>query len=267
MLPVLRLGPLTLATPGLALLLGLWLSLETASQEAVRRGLNSERVYNLGFIVALSGIAGARLGFVLLNLPLYIGLSPWTQAALAVAAVTPGTEVAWIGVLAAAAAAILLLRRWQMPALPVADSFAPAAALFSAAVGLANLLSGEAYGVETMLPWGIPLWGASRQPTQLLWIMASLAALFVLWRWGGLHSIVGRPLKLPPGIRAQRPGFYTALTAILLGAALLLIEPLRADSPVVGDGIRLWQVIGLLAAVGGMGGLAALAPAAAPRET
>jgi phosphatidylglycerol:prolipoprotein diacylglycerol transferase len=251
MLPLLRIGPLTLRTPGLALLAGLWLGLEIASREGVRRGIHGDRIYNLGFYTVVAGILGARLGFVLLNLGLYTRLTPWVQALGAVFALTPGTEIAWIGVLAAVGVAAFFIRRWQLSPLAVADAFAPGAAIFAAGIGLANLLSGDYYGVETTAPWGIYLWAARRQPTQLLFILSAVRILYLLLRLGR------DPSRRPPGLLAQ-------VLVTLLSLAILLIEPLRGDSPVVGDGIRVWQVIALVGLAGGLATFASRAPVVAP---
>ena len=101
MLPLLQIGGLTIRTPGLALLAGLWIGLEVASREGIRRGIDGEKLYSLGFYALIAGILGARFGFVLLNLDLYTGITPWTRALLSVFALAPGTESPWAGVLVA----------------------------------------------------------------------------------------------------------------------------------------------------------------------
>jgi phosphatidylglycerol:prolipoprotein diacylglycerol transferase len=238
----------------LALLAGLWLGLEVASRVGAARGIDGDRIYNLGFATVVAGILGARMGFVLANLSLYTGITPWTRALLSVFALAPGTEIAWIGVLAALIAAAQLIRRWQLPPLPLADSFAPGIVVFVAGIGLANLLSGDAYGSETSLLWGIPLWGAMRHPTQILTILAALMTLAVLWRTGGLPVIAER------GIGARMPGHHALVTVISLGFSMLLIEPLRADSPVIFGNIRVWQVVALVGLVSSMAIFALRAP-------
>lgn len=255
MLPILQVGPLSLRTPGLALLAGLWLGLEVASRVGAARGIDDDRIYNLGFATVGAGVLGARLGFVLANLSLYTGITPWTRALFSVFALAPGTEIAWVGLLVALITAGLLIRRWQVPLLSLVDSFAPGMVVFVAGIGLANLLSGEAYGMETTLPWGIPLWGAMRHPTQILFFLAAVLTLVVLWRTGGLPGIAER------GDRAHLPGFYTQLTTMLLGLSILLIEPLRADSLVIFGNIRVWQVIALVGLVSSLAVFALRAPA------
>jgi phosphatidylglycerol:prolipoprotein diacylglycerol transferase len=182
MLPILQIGPFSLRTPGLALLAGLWVALDAASREGQRGGIDGDKTYNLGFYALAAGVLGARLGFVLLNLPLYTGITPWKRAVGSALSPTPGTEAAWAGLLVGAGVAAYLIRRWELDPLTLADSFAPAFAIMGIGIGLANLLSGDLYGVETRLPWAINLWGAARHPTQVYLALACTANLAALRR-------------------------------------------------------------------------------------
>jgi phosphatidylglycerol---prolipoprotein diacylglyceryl transferase len=256
MLPVFQIGPLTLRTPGLALLAGVWLALEVAQRIGTARGIDGDRVYGIGLTALISAVIGARLGFVLINLPLYLSISPWTEALRSAFSLAPGTEIGGLGVLIAFAAVILLSRRWHLPLLSLLDTFAPVAAIMILFIGLANLLSGDYYGLPTSLPWGIQLWGLGRHPTQLLLMLAAIIVLLVLWRLGALRGISS------PAVTPDTPsGFYAQITVIMISLAVLLIEPLRADSPVIFDGIRTWQVVGLLGLVGGLASFMVRAPA------
>lgn len=252
MLPILQVGPLSFRTPGLVLLAGVWLSLEVASRFGRRRGIDVDRAYSLGFYVLIAGVAAARLAFVLTHLNLYTRITPWTRALGAVASVSPGTEIAWVGLLAAAAVAALLVWRWRLPPLKLADAFAPALAVLTFSIGLAALLSGDLLGTPTGLPWGIPLSGASRQPTQILLMLAALGALAAVWR-------LEKPsrFELPPGTLAQ-------IVVGVLSVAILLIDPLRADSAVIGPGLRLLSVVALVVLVVDLALFAVRAPAREP---
>jgi phosphatidylglycerol---prolipoprotein diacylglyceryl transferase len=251
MLPVLQIGPLSIRTPGLVLLAGLWAALEVASREGVRRGIDGNKVYNLGFYALVAGVLGARMGFVLFHPLLYIRITPLSRFVGSVFSPTPGTEVPWVGVLLAAGVAAYLIRRWQLDPLALADSFAPAFAIMGIAIGLADLLSGNMYGMETRLPWAIDLWGAARHPTQLYLALACAANLAVLLRLRSKED------ALPPGSLFQ-------VSLAILSLAVLLIEPLRADSPVLIAGVRTWQVIALGVLVAALAGFAWRAPAAQP---
>jgi prolipoprotein diacylglyceryltransferase len=212
-------------------------------------------VYSIGLAAIISGVIGARLGFVLVNLSLYVSISPWTEALRSAFSLAPGTEIGWMGVLLAAAVVMLLIRRWQVPPLALLDAFAPAAAIMILFIGLANLLSGDMAGMPTSLPWGIWLWGMKRHPTQILLMLAGVVILIILWRLGGLKGAGNRSDALD-----ARPSFYAQIVLIMLAVAILLIEPLRADSPVVFDGIRTWQVIGLTGLLIGLSGFMLTAP-------
>ena len=245
MLPLIQIGPLTLRVPGLVLLTSLWLSLEVSAREGGRRGINSDRIYNFGFTTLITGILAARLGFVLLNLGLYTRITPWTRALGAVFSPVPGTELAWVGLLAASGAAAYLIWLWDLSLLDLADALAPGAAILAAGIGLANLASGSAYGIPTGLPWGVNLHGAHRHPTQVYLAMGSLAALAVALRL--------RAMSPPPGLLMQ-------VTLSILSISILLTEPLRADSPVVGLGIRTWMAAALGVLVAALAGFAIRAP-------
>ncbi len=97
-----------------------------------------------------------------------------------------------------------------------------------ASVGL--LLSGEAFGVPTSLPWGVPLFEAMRHPTQIYFALAAFCNLIVVWR-------LSRQ-SLPEGALGVSYLGLQALTS-------LLVETLHADSLVLPGGIRAAQVFGL----------------------
>lgn len=251
MLPILQLGPLTLRTPGLVLLAGLWLALEMASREGARRGLDPDRIYNLGFGGVAAGVLGARLAFVLGHLGLYARITPWTRALGAAFSPTAGTEVGWAGLLIGLAVAGWMVRRRRMPLLPLLDALAVGGMVTAAAVGVAALLGGWMIGAPAALPWAIRLQGAMRHPTQAYFALAALAALAVAWR-------MRRRGPYPPGVAAQ-------VVAIVFALAVLLIEPLRADSPTIGPGLRLPAVVALGVLVAALAGFAARAPVSAGR--
>ncbi|KPV54953.1 hypothetical protein SE17_00645 [Kouleothrix aurantiaca] len=42
------------------------------------------------------------------------------------------------------------------------------------------LLSGEAFGLPTSMPWGVPLFGTIRHPTQIYFALTALISLGIL---------------------------------------------------------------------------------------
>ena len=61
MFPIIQIGPMALQTPGLILLIGLWLGLVLAERLASRFQANPNDVYNMVFVAMITGVIGARI--------------------------------------------------------------------------------------------------------------------------------------------------------------------------------------------------------------
>jgi phosphatidylglycerol:prolipoprotein diacylglycerol transferase len=201
------------------------------------------------------GLLAARLSFVIVHSATYLKITPWDRALGAAFSLTPGTEIAPLGILAALAVVSLLVRRWRLSPLNAIDAYSAGFATLGIAIGAAALLGGDMYGVETNLPWAIQLWGGHRHPVQVYFMLACAANLAILWR---IEKQRGK--TLPPGMLGQ-------LFAVMMGLTLLLLEPLRADSPVIFGNIRLLEVIGLAGLVAALVGFALRAPVEAPSDS
>jgi prolipoprotein diacylglyceryl transferase len=226
MFPILNIGPAAIQLPGLLLLLGYWLSLNLAGQQAKRRGLSEDAVFNAGFIALFVGLVGARLGFVLLH------WSAYQDDLSGIFALTTGALAAPFGMLVGLGAAALYIRRHRPAISILLDTLAPAVALMLAFSSLADLSSGASYGATSNLPWAIELWGARRHPTQVYELLAALVTLLLLWR-------------------AQRysvsDGFLFPLFLLSYGAFRLFLDAFRAEPWLLIDGYRTVQIIGLAA--------------------
>lgn len=226
MYPLLPLGPLNLSSGGLLLMLGLVLAVFLFERTARRRGgpRLAEQAASCVYPALAGALIGGRLWYGLFNWDLY-GPNPILFLELRVGA------LAWPGALAGGMLAGWLWCRWRgHPVAPLADVAAlalPPAQLL-ASIGL--LLSGEAFGQPTSVPWGIELFGTTRHPTQLYFALAALLS------YGALRWLARRD---PPA------GGLGAAYLGLQGLTLLLVEPLRADSLVLPYGLRAAQVAGL----------------------
>jgi phosphatidylglycerol:prolipoprotein diacylglycerol transferase len=167
---------------------------------------------------------GWRLWYGLFNLDLY-GRNPDLFLALRV------SDFAWPGgLLGGLLAGSVWCHRKGFDALKLADSAALPLPAVQALASIGLLLSGEAFGMPTSLPWGVVLFGAVRHPTQIYLALAALSSLLVLWRLSR---------------RALPEGALAMVYLGLQGLILLLIEALRADSLLLPGGIRAAQVFGL----------------------
>ena len=149
MYPVLQVGSLAIAVPGLALLIGVWVALELAEREATRLALNPDAVYRLASSALVAGLIGARLAYVARYLSVYasdpLGIFSLNSATLAPA------EGALIGV----TAAFVYGARRQLPLRATLDALAPALAALAVAVAVAHAASGDAFGAPAQLPWTV----------------------------------------------------------------------------------------------------------------
>jgi phosphatidylglycerol:prolipoprotein diacylglycerol transferase len=226
MYPLIQIGPLRLSSGGLLLLLAIvlggWLIARVAR---ARGGAQLARQADSCFYPVLIGaLIGARLWYGLFNLDLY-GRTPGLFLTLRV------SDVAWPGaLLGGMLAGYAWCRRNGFEPLTLADSAALTLPVVQAIASVGLLLSGEAFGAPTSLPWGVPLFGAVRHPTQLYFALAALGSLLIVWR------LSQQPLPV---------GALWLAYLGLQGLSSLLIEALRADSLALPGGIRAAQVFGL----------------------
>lgn len=226
MLPILQVGPLALQTPGLILILGLWLGLNLAEKNASRHGLHPDFLYNLIFTTLIAGILGARLAYAARYSSAFIAspaslLSP-----------NPGLLDPFGGIVVGVLAAIIYGQRKKLAFWPTLDALTPTLMILTIATPLANLASGNAFGTETSLPWGIELWGAKRHPVQLYEALAASGILILLWpARGALTKCVTTPGAI-----------FTLFVALSAGAHLFL-EAFRGDSATLPNGWRVAQIL------------------------
>lgn len=232
MLPFLRLGPFLLQTAGLALLVGVWLGLSVSESSARSLEIRPETIYNLGFYGLLSGLVGARLAYAVRYLNAYLA-NPISLFAL-----NSNTLAPFDGLLIGILVAGVYGWRKGLNLRPTLDALAPGLAVFMVALGVSHLLSGEAFGSPTNLPWSVYLWNQYRHPTQIYEILAALGILLVVWR---------QPLRQPGA------GLNFTLLVALSAAARIFLEAFRGDSLIWSGGFRAAQVFSLLVLLATLG--------------
>ncbi len=227
MLPILQIGPFAMQTPGLAVLLGIWLGLTLAERLAPRFGANANHIYNLTFTALLAGILGARLSFVL-QFPQAFITSPLSLISLNPALLDPIG-----GAVIGAFAALIYGNRKKLPLWSTLDALTPLLAVAAIAIGLSHFASGDAFGMPTDLPWGINLWGLKRHPSQIYEV---ISAILVLW------AIL--PKKRGPSKRGSVVSGRTFWHFLSLSAgARLFLEGFRGDSLTLDNGLRVVQIV------------------------
>lgn len=226
MFPTLQIGPLALQTPGLMLLLGVWLGLDLMERALRQNGVNAEPFYNLVFIGITAGLLGARFSFAAQNAAIF------AQSPLSLFALNPGLLDPFGGLALGMLAAVVYARRKGLQIWQTLDGLTPLLAVLAVAGALAAAAAGTFFGMETSLPWAVDLWGAKRHPTQFYALGMALLNLNILgWqkRRGGLQ-----------------PGELFRLFVLLTAFGWLLVEGFRGDSALLPGGWRLGQVLAWL---------------------
>ena len=225
MFPYLRLGPFILPMASLALLAGLWTGLPLIEREAVRLKINVSTLSNVIFYSLVAGLIGARAGYALEFPAIYLS-NPLSLLALTPATLSPSMGLA-IGLIAFA----IFVQRKGMPIRPTLDAIAPGLAVFMVFGGFAHVLSGDAYGAPTNVPWAIRLWNEFRHPSQFYETFIALT----------IFLIVRERFPKPEGA-----GLNFLLTVALFSASRVFLESFRGDSVFLPGGFREAQVIALV---------------------
>lgn len=224
MFPYLRLGPFLLQMPLLALLVGLWIGLTFVERESIRQGLRKEVVNNLAFYGLIGGLVFARLGYAAQYASVYLS-NPFSLLSLNTSTFLPSA-----GLVFGTLIAIGYGYRQKLPLRKTLDALAPGLAFFMIMIGVSHLLSGNAYGEPTRVPWAIYLWSEYRQPTQLYEVFLALV----------IFTIV-----LTRMIPIIKPGLQFIQFVALSATARMLVEGFRGDSVTLMDGYRTAQVVSL----------------------
>jgi phosphatidylglycerol---prolipoprotein diacylglyceryl transferase len=217
-----HIGNFSLPTYGflvsLGVLIGLWISVRNSEKQ----GIDPEKAWNLGILVVLAGIVGAKV-LLILNDWSYYTSNPreiFSLGTLQAGGVFSG------GLVAALVTAIWYIRRNRMPALATCDAFAPGLAMGHAIGRVGCFAAGCCWGKPTHSFLGVtftnPLahyWvgtplAVRLEPTQLFESAVELANFFLLtWLLG----------------RKKFDGQVIGAYLFLYGIARFFLEFLRDD--------------------------------------
>lgn len=136
-------------TYGVLLAAAYLLGLQFALMRSRTRGLDPNRVMDLGIWVIVSALVGAKL------LLLIVDFDTFSRSPAELLTLLRSAGVFYGGLIAAVGVALWYLRRHRMPMWTVTDVFAPGIALGHVVGRLGCLFAGCCFGKPTTLPWGI----------------------------------------------------------------------------------------------------------------
>lgn len=229
MYPILfKIGPFTLYSYGLFLSLGfltaVWLAKRNIRE---KKNFAPEKIIDLGLVVLLAAIVGARLTYVLLNINQYL------IAPLEIIKIHHGGMVFYGGLVAGLLAGWFLIRHWGLNFFEVGDTVLPYVALAQSIGRIGCLLNGCCYGRPTNLIIGIclPHHNQSLHPTQIYSSLVLLAIFIIL-----------RVLS----DKSRRSGLVTLVYFLIYPIARFILEFFRGDVPRFFWGLTFSQIFSFL---------------------
>lgn len=158
----------------IAFMVGLWM----IGRQTQKEGLAPyDKIVDLSLWILVGGIIGARLLFVLLELPTYLARP------LTIFMISEGGLSFYGAVIGGFIGGFVYAKKNTLPVWPLADVIAPWVALGYSIVRIGCLLNGCCYGLPTHLPWAMrcaSIDGQLRHPTQIYALLASLMIFFIL---------------------------------------------------------------------------------------
>src|SRR4051812_31295883 len=214
-------GPITVYTYGVLLAAAYLLGLQLARVRAKARGLDANRILDLGIYIIISALIGAKLLLLITDFKTF-SANPRELMTLA-----RSGGVFYGGLILAVVVALVYIRKIGLPLWTTCDVFAPGIALGHVIGRFGCLFAGCCYGKATSVPWAITFhdpFAASNvgtpldrplHPTQLYEAGAELLILIVLL----LTERKGRPF----------PGRTFWLYMLLYAISRFVIEFYRGD--------------------------------------
>ena len=207
-----KLGPFTIYSYGLMLVLAFLVSSTLACIQAKRQNINPETIFNLSFIVFISGVIGARLFYIIENIDYYI------KNLLEIFMLQHG-GLSWFGgLLLGVFVGILYLKRKKIPVYKILDLVIPFVALGQAIGRIGCLLNGCCFGKGLI-------------PTQAY---SSLLLIFIFVFLRFLQD------------KSHKDGEIFFLYLVLYSIKRFFIEFWRADNTVIFSGLTLFQVLSII---------------------
>jgi phosphatidylglycerol:prolipoprotein diacylglycerol transferase len=231
MFPILfKFGPFKIYSYGVSVALAFMVGTYLITLEAQRKNINPEKILNLSFGLAITGIVGARILYVLQNFQFY-----WHYPH-EILMLNKGGLSFYGGLILAIIFAVVFLRKQQLPILKILDIASPYLALAHAIGRIGCFLNGCCYGKPTGSFFAVYFQGetTARHPVQ---IYASLALLLLF--------IILRIYQTKQKPQTYFSGQVFLLYLLLYSIVRFFMEYLRGDSLPVWAHLTLHQLISI----------------------
>lgn len=217
-----KIGPFTIYSYGVTLVFAFIVGAVLSALRAKKEDINPDTIFNLCFIVFISGVVGARIFYVIEHIGDYIN-NP-----LEIIMFQHG-GLSWFGgLIMGLISGLLYLKNKNLNVYKVLDLIAPFAALAQAIGRIGCLLNGCCFGKEYSDGIYFPVHNAVLIPVQI-YASISLIFIFIILRF-----VQDRPHKT---------GQIFFLYLLLYSLKRFFIEFWRADNEIIFFGLTLFQIL------------------------
>jgi len=217
-------GPFNVYAYGLMLALAFVVSATLVSLKAKRQNLDPDIIFNLCFVIVISGVIGARIFYIAANLNYYLK-NPLETIML------QHGGLAWFGsLILGGVSGIAYINNKKLPTYQTLDLMAPFLALGQAIGRIGCLLNGCCFGKASACGFYFPAHEEWLIPTQA-WSSLILVFIFLI-----LRILQERP---------HRAGGIFFIYLLLYSAKRFFIEFWRADNPQIIFGLTLFQLLSI----------------------
>ncbi|NPV79826.1 MAG: prolipoprotein diacylglyceryl transferase [Firmicutes bacterium] len=199
--------------------------------QAKRRGISIEAIIDIALYSCIAGIVGARIVYVLLDLPVYL------SEPMEILRLRDGGLSFHGGLFTAILVGIWYCRRHKVSAWEIADIAAPSVALGYSIARIGCFLNGCCFGVTTNLPWALKCAAydqSLRHPTQIYAAIGSLMIFAIL--------MISRKSRHFPG--------YLMFFYVFLYSILRFVVEIFRDVPRFLGPLSITQVVSIVLALG-----------------
>jgi len=225
MLPeICQIGPFTIYSYGLMLVLAFFVSAYLASRQAAKAQVDTDKIFNLCFLVFIFGIIGSRVFYVINNFGFYL------QHPLEIIMLQHGGMAIFGGIIFGSIAGFVFIKRHQMPLFESLDLLVPFIVLGQAIGRIGCFLNGCCYGKASVFGLYSPVHGQVLIPTQLYSSLLLFLIFFIL-------RFMQERKHLPGQIIYSYFFFYSLKR--------FFIEFFRNDSPKIFHGLTIFQLLSI----------------------
>ena len=167
MFPILNIGPLAIQAPGLIILVGIYLSMLVVEKQSRNFKINPNDLTNLIFIYLAASLIIARIAYFS-KFPSLLADNP-----LSLFSLNPNLFDFGSGLVLSILVIYIFIQKKKINLAELLDAMSFPLLVFLIFFFLAQLSAGNLFGKPSNLPWSVYLWGTTRHPLQIYYMVGT----------------------------------------------------------------------------------------------